>query len=166
MLAIAIILVFVGVAILYLGPADRFVRFAGIVFIGGGILYLVLFLLDASGADTTAILGGGMALAVAPHIHGPHDDDPSLPVAASLADRQPVILAFIVGAVPLVIAAVSALADLFAAVPDWVVPSFTVAGTLTTGLAALWARVRVTPVALPRLDDRTPLVPMVESERT
>jgi hypothetical protein len=100
-----------------------------------------------------------------PHHHAvPLHEDPPEPVAGGLTDRQPVVVAFIVGAVPLLIAAVSAVADLFASVPDWIVPLATIIGTLTTGLAALWARGRVTPTALPKLDEGTMLVPMVERE--
>jgi hypothetical protein len=76
------------------------------------------------------------------------------------------IVAFVLGAVPLVVAAISGIADLFAAVPDWIVPVATIIGTLTTGLAALWARQQVTPTALPRLADDVLLVPMVEREET
>jgi hypothetical protein len=100
-----------------------------------------------------------------PHHHAvPLEQDPPEPVAGSMRDRQPVLVAFIIGAVPLLIAAVTAVADLFASVPDWIVPLATIIGTLTTGLAALWARGQVTPTALPKLDEGTMLVPMVERE--
>lgn len=169
MIVLGVVLIVFGSLLAYFGRhnSESVAWWGGLIVFGGGVVLFVIGVLDASGADTRAMIGGTVAMAVVPpHLHGPHDHDPSIPVAAGKADTQPVLVAFIVGAVPLIIAAVSALAGIFTAMPDWIVPVFTVAGTLTTGLAALWARSRVTPVALPRLDDRTPLVPMVENEQT
>lgn len=176
MIALSIVLIVIGAILLVLAatvPNAAPLNPIGWVLVAVGLVLLVVFavVVGADEADRNiGWIGGGLAMATIPpthgHFHGMHDDDPSTPVAGGLADRQPVLVGFIVGAVPLVLAAVSALADLFTGVPDWVVPAFTVLGTLTTGLAAMWARQQVTPTALPQLDEGVPLVPMVENEAT
>lgn len=174
MLALGLILLIVGIVLVAvatvgqppsaapLGPLGWLLAVIGLV------LSLVAVLVTGDDVDVRSMLIGGAAMAIVPpHAHIVSlDEDPPQPVAGSVSDRQPVLVAFAVGAVPLLVAAVSAVADLFAGVPSWVVPLATIIGTLTTGLAALWAKQRVTPTALPRLDEGTPLVPMIESEVT
>jgi hypothetical protein len=65
---------------------------------------------------------------------------------------QPVLLAFLVGAIPLVLGFVTQVVDALpdASVPQWIRVALVGLGTLTTGLAALWARMQVTPLADPR----------------
>jgi hypothetical protein len=172
MLALGLVLLIIGVVLIVallgagqpssaapLGPL------AWLLVIVGLILALVAVLVTDGDLNAGIVGGLGMVAIPPPHHHAvPLHEDPPEPVAGGLTDRQPVIVAFIVGAVPLLIAAVTAVADLFASVPDWIVPLATIIGTLTTGLAALWARGRVTPTALPKLDEGTLLVPMVERE--
>jgi hypothetical protein len=169
MLALGLILLIVGIILVAIATVGQPPSAAPLAPLGwllaivGLVLALVAVLVI--GDDVNAAVIGGAAMAIPPHRHAiPLDQDPPEPVAGGLVDRQPVIVAFVVGAVPLLIAAVSAVADLFASVPNWIVPLATIIGTLTTGLAALWARARVTPTALPRLGEGTPLVPMVERE--
>lgn len=96
--------------------------------------------------------------------HGAGEDDPDEPVALTPTERQPVMIAFIVGALPLIAGAISSLADLFTFIPDWLVPTLLVLGTLTSGLAALWARLQVTPLADPKDNDGDPLTPDTPDE--
>jgi hypothetical protein len=74
---------------------------------------------------------------------------------------EPVLLAFLLGAVPLVAGFVlqilEALPD--SSTPLWLRTALVGIGTLTTALGALWARIRVTPTSDPQLDGGTPLVP-------
>lgn len=175
MLALGIVLLIIGVVLVALGavgpsPAPQLAPIGWLLVIVGLILALVAVLV-VDGDVKIGALAGGLAMAAVPPLRGHShavalDQDPPQPVAGSRSDREPVVVAFIVGAVPLVIAAVTAIADLFAGVPNWIVPLATIIGTLTTGLAALWARARVTPVAAPKLDEGTPLVPMIEGEHT
>jgi hypothetical protein len=171
MLALGLILLIVGIVLVALAAIGRPPSAAQLAPLGWllAIIGLILVLVAVIVTDDSlrALLGGGVAMAATPPRHVVSlDQDPPEPVAGSLADRQPVLVAFVLGAVPLVVAAISGIADLFAAVPDWIVPVATIIGTLTTGLAALWARQQVTPTALPKLADDVPLVPMVEREET
>lgn len=145
-----------------------------------GVVLVVIGALSDEVEVSTWIGGGLLALAVVgPGGPFPPDDDPTprrrkadqrvepvraaapAPAAPAEGSGEPVILAFVVGAIPLFAAALAALAEVFTGMPDWIVPTFTVLGTLTTGLAAMWARLRVTPTADPKLDDGTRLVPEV-----
>lgn len=171
MLALGFILLLIGVVMLIassVGPPDA-ARLQGpgwLIAVIGLILIVVALVLLGDDGDVRTAVAGGLAMAVVPpHAHIVNlDQDPPEPVAGSITDRQPVIVSFIVGAVPLFVAAISAVADLFTGVPSWLVALATIIGTLTTALAALWAKARVTPTAMPRLDEGTPLVPMIESE--
>jgi hypothetical protein len=177
MIALTIILIVLG-AVLIVIPAAGVPQVAPLAplgwllaVIGIILLVVVLVLVGSEEVDVHSAvgwIGGGAAFTMAAippvHFHGAGEDEASRPVAGSLTDRQPVIVAFVVGAIPLIAAALTGLASIFTGMPEWIVPTFTIVGTLTTGLAALWARQQVTPVALPRLDDETPLVPMVERE--
>jgi hypothetical protein len=92
--------------------------------------------------------------------------DPSIPVA-SKAQLQPVITAFLIGAIPIVSAFVLQVLDEGGVdTPAWLRAALTGLGALVGGLAALWARSQVTPVADPKLDADTPLLPHVPSEAT
>lgn len=172
MLALGLVLLIIGVVLVAIATVGQPPSAAPLAPLGwllaiiGLILSLVAVIVLDGDVDVRSAIGGALMMAVVPpHSHAiPLDQDPPEPVAGSVTDRQPVLVAFIVGAVPLIIAAITAVADLFAGVPNWIVPLATIVGTLTTGLAALWARSRVTPTALPKLDEGTPLVPMVESE--
>lgn len=172
MLVIGIILLIVGAILLaapHIGgpPAAGNLAALGWLLALAGVILIVVALVAGSDVDVESLVGGGVAMAAAGSMRDFHSagaDEPAVPVAGGVTDRQPVLVAFILGAVPLVLAALTGLADVFTGVPDWVVPTLTTIGTLTTGLAALWARSQVTPVALPRLDDDTPLVPMTVRE--
>lgn len=172
MIEIGIVLLVVGVVMIIaaavVAQVPAVVSQLGWLFVLVGVILIVIAALFV-GADSAidALVGGGVAMATPAsmrHFHTAGDDERARPVAGSLKDRQPVLVAFVLGAVPLILAAVTALADIFAGIPDWLVPTLTVVGTLTTGLATMWARMQVTPTALPRLDDETPLVPMTENE--
>lgn len=124
-------------------------------------LILVVISLFADDADAAPLGAAGLLAFGSVHVHGAGDTEPSVRVPAGAAsEREPVIIAFVTGVLPLIAAAVTALADTFTAIPDWIVPTLTVLGTLTTGLAALWARLRVTPTVAPRDDEGNPLVPV------
>jgi vacuolar-type H+-ATPase subunit I/STV1 len=171
MLALGLVLLIIGVVLVVIAAVRQPPSAAPLGPLGwllviiGLILALVAVLVNDGDLNAGIVGGLGMVAIPPPHHHAvPLHEDPPEPVAGGLTDRQPVVVAFIVGAVPLLIAAISAVADLFASVPDWIVPLATIIGTLTTGLAALWARGRVTPTALPKLDEGTMLVPMVERE--
>lgn len=93
-------------------------------------------------------------------IHGAGTDDPELGLDRSLADRRPVLVAFLFGALPMVAAFVLAVLEVVSGVPAWVIATLTGIGPLSAGLAALWAQAKVTPLANPRDDDGDPLVPV------
>jgi hypothetical protein len=172
MLIAGIVLVLVGVAILYFASGHRAANFGGAALVVLGVIALIVWLIDRSGADTEAVLmmatipPAGKRLAHASHGAGPtSDQEPVIPVATA-ADSQPVIVAFLVAAVPIVCAFILQVLEATDVLDNalWIRTLLTGLGTLTGALAAVWARSRVTPTAAPRLDDDTPLVPMVESE--
>jgi low temperature requirement protein LtrA len=172
-IVLGIILIAVGAILTMFGrrEAESLAIYGGaLVFLGGCVLFLIGILATAH-VDTSAWRldhAAVLAMAIPPMGHrlAPElNSDPKVPVAGSAVDRQPVIVAFLVAAVPIVAAFVLQVLDEGGVgVPAWLRSLLVGVGALTTGLAALWARSRVTPTALPRLDEGTLLVPMVESE--
>lgn len=74
--------------------------------------------------------------------------------------REPVLLTFLVAAIPLVTAFVlQVLHDGDVNVPHWLIALLAGVGPLIAALGALYARSQVTPTADPRDDRGTPLVP-------
>lgn len=169
MLVLGIILIVIGALMALFGrrEGETFAFWGGAIIFAGGVILFVIAILDRSGADTAAFVGGGLAMAVPGRHAIPLDQDPPQPVAGSTADREPVIVAFVIGAIPMLAAFVLQVVDEGGVqIPAWLRSLLAGLGAVVTGLAALWARTRVTPTALPQLDEGTPLVPMVESEHT
>lgn len=77
-----------------------------------------------------------------------------------VTQRQPVLVAFVIGAAPIVTAFILAVIDTAGSeIPNWIVAALTGLGPTIGALSAVWARGQVTPLADPRLDDGTPLEP-------
>lgn len=173
MLVLGVVLIIFGALLAYFGrrAAADVAFWGGVLIFAGGAILFVIAILDVSGADTHAAVGGGMvamALGGGGHasFHGAGVSEASVPVAGGPADRQPVVVAFAVAAVPIVCAFILQVldtTDVLSSAP-WLRTLLTGLGALVGALAAVWARARVTPTALPRLDDETPLIPMVERE--
>lgn len=133
-----------------------------------GLILIVVAVVDVGDADAAvlamAVGGGGSQF---DHLRARPDagEDPAIAVAGP-GKREPVILAFIVAAVPIVCAFILQVLDVTDALESalWLRTLLTGLGGVVGALAAAWARANVTPTAAPRLDDDTPLVPMVESE--
>jgi hypothetical protein len=162
MLVAGIVLVLVGVAILYFAAGHRAANFGGGALVLLGVIALVIWLIDRSGADTAGVM---LAMAAVPpgsrfaHTsHGEGARDPR-PV--------PVLVAFIVAAVPIACAFTLQVLDATDVLDNalWLRTLLTGLGTLAGALAAAWARSQVTPTAAPKLDDGTLLAPMVTGER-
>lgn len=133
-----------------------------------GLILVVVAVVDVGGTDATVLAmmtvgGGGFdQLKARPDTAG---EDWAIPVA-SARQREPVIVAFIVAAVPIVAAFILQVLEATDVLDNalWLRTLLTGLGTLAGALAAVWARANVTPTAAPRLDEETPLVPMVEHE--
>lgn len=172
MFTIGLVLLIIGIVVVLLGliPARSGAAIApgaaniGWLLVGVGIILIFLsVLLDAGTADAMAA-SAAMMMAPLPHAIPPSQDPPE-PLPGERTSREPVVIAFLVAAVPIVAAFVLQVLDLAGAeTPLWLCTALTGLGGLVGSLAAAWARSRVTPTALPRLDDETPLVPMVEQE--
>lgn len=77
-----------------------------------------------------------------------------------MAEKRPVLLSFLLGAIPVLCAFVLEVLDASGTpTPDWITAVLAGVGGLITTLGGLWAQARVTPLADPKLDDGTPLVP-------
>lgn len=164
-----LILIAVGAILYVIGlragePARGVLQVVGLILLAFGVVLILVGVVDDADAwsGPALLTVGAVGGAGAGAVRGVNEQD--LPVGGgTLTDRQPVVVAFIIGAVPLILAAVTGLADVWAGIPDWIVPVLTTIGTLTTGLAALWARLRVTPTLMPETDDGEPLVPATEA---
>jgi hypothetical protein len=166
MFTIGLVLLIIGIVVVLLGliPARSGAAIApgaaniGWLLVGVGIILIFLsVLLDAGTADAMAA-GAAMMMAPLPHAIPPSQDPPE-PLPGERTSREPVVIAFLVAAVVLQVLDLAG-----AETPLWLRTALTGLGGLVGSLAAAWARSRVTPIALPRLDDETPLVPMVERE--
>jgi hypothetical protein len=136
------------------------------------VIALVIWLIDRSGADTAGVM---LAMAAVPprrpmashtsHGEGERDSRPIPDLPAQ--QRDPVIVAFLVAAVPIVCAFILQVLEATDVLDNalWLRTLLTGLGTLVGALAAVWARSRVTPTAAPKLDDGTLLVPMITGER-
>jgi hypothetical protein len=176
MLVAGIVLVLVGVAILYFAAGHRAANFGGGALILLGVIALVIWLIDRSGADTAGVM---VAMAAVPpgkprrratrahtsHGEGERDARPVPDLPAQR--REPVLVAFIVAAVPIACAFTLQVLDATDVLDNalWLRTLLTGLGALTGALAAAWARAQVTPTAAPKLDDGTLLVPMITGER-
>jgi hypothetical protein len=70
-------------------------------------------------------------------------------------ESEPVLLAFIVGVIPVVASFVLGILHASGtAVPTWVIALLAGIGTLTNAIAAVWARAQVAPTAKFRQDTR------------
>jgi hypothetical protein len=171
MLVAGIVLVLVGVAILYFAAGHRAANFGGGALVLLGVIALVIWLIDRSGADTAGVM---LAMAAVPpgsrfahtsHGEGARDPRPVPDLPAQR--REPVLVAFIVAAVPIACAFTLQVLDATDVLDNalWFRTLLTGLGTLAGALAAAWARSQVTPTAAPKLDDGTLLAPMVTGER-
>jgi heme A synthase len=169
MLETGLVLALVG-AVLYwfgsrpeAGEGGSLIRILGVVAFVVGLVFLILWAInraDAEAAIPVGLLLVGMVGAEHAHAAEGAPGDPVGVNAGSLSERQPVLVAFLLGAIPLVLSALTGLLDVFEGVPDWIAPTLATIGTVTTGLAALWAKLQVTPTAIPRTDEGEPLVPV------
>jgi hypothetical protein len=174
MLTLGIILLVLGAVLAYVGrPREQLLVVAGVLIFAVGVVLLIVWAVSLSGADTAGVM---VAMAVPPGrgvrlSHGgiePLENiDPAVPVAGT-AQREPVVVAFIVAAVPIVCAFVLQVLDAAGALDSalWVRTLLTGLGPVVGFLAAAWTRSQVTPTAAPMLDGETMLVPLVESEHT
>jgi uncharacterized membrane protein len=164
MLVAGIVLVLVGVAILYFAEGHRAAHFGGGALILLGVIALIVWLVDRSGADTAGVM---LAMAAVPPgrplAHMSHGEGDTRPVPDLPAQKaEPVVLAFIVAAVPIVCAFILQVLEATDVLDNalWIRTLLTGLGALTGALAAAWARARVTPTAAPKLNDGTLLAPM------
>jgi hypothetical protein len=168
MLILAIILIVLGVVVATVPPVANPLGWVLLII---GVVLLIVVLVPSGHADTAVVLAmalppGGLALS-----HGgagPSDDQEPLVPLATAPKREPVILAFIVAAVPVVCAFALQVLDAAGALDSalWIRTLLTGLGGVVGALAAAWARAQVTPTAAPKLDADTLLVPLVESEHT
>jgi hypothetical protein len=138
------------------------------VVVGLVLLVIVLVVVGGDEVDARLIGGGFVAMAVSPRgttFHGAGDKDPAVPVAGTTA-REPVLVAFLVGAVPIASAFVLQVLEATDVLDSalWLRTLLVGLGSLATALGALWARSNVTPTAAPKLDADTPLVLVTERE--
>jgi hypothetical protein len=169
-LILGIILLVIGAALIVVPDLARLAPLGWLLAIIGVVL-VVVALVDVNDANAAVLMmatipPAGKRLAHASHGAGPTSDQEPVISVATAADSQPVIVAFLVAAVPIVCAFILQVLEATDVLDNalWIRTLLTGLGTLTGALAAVWARSRVTPTAAPRLDDDTPLVPMVESE--
>jgi hypothetical protein len=173
MLTIAIVLIIMGGILIALpafgGNVPAPLATLGWLLAVVGLVLLVVVLVVVSDDANARVIGGGfVAMAVSPRgttFHGAGDKDPAVPVAGATA-REPVIVAFLVGAVPVVCAFALQVLEATDVLDSamWLRTLLVGLGSLTTALGALWARSNVTPTAAPKLDADTPLVPVTERE--
>lgn len=166
MLILGIVLIVIGAALILIPDLARLAPLGWLLAIIGVVLLLVA-LLDV-GADAAVLamtVGGGGARFDQLRARPDAGEDPAVSVAGA-GKHEPVILAFAVAAVPIVCAFILQVLDATDVLDNalWLRTVLTGLGTLTGALAAAWARSNVTPTAAPRLDEDTPLVPMVPSE--
>jgi hypothetical protein len=173
MLTIAIVLIIMGGILIALpafgGNVPAPLATLGWLLAVVGIVLLVIVLVFVSDDAHARVIGGGfVAMAVSPRgttFHGAGDKDPAVPVAGTTA-REPVIVAFLIGAVPIVSAFILQVLEATDVLDSalWLRTLLVGLGSLATALGALWARSNVTPTAAPKLDADTPLVPVTERE--
>jgi hypothetical protein len=175
MLTIAIVLIIMGGILIALpafgGNVSAPLATLGwlLAVVGIVLLVVVLVFVSSDEVDAHLIVGGGfVAMAVSPRgttFHGAGDKEPAVPVAGATA-REPVIVAFLIGAVPVVCAFILQVLEATDVLDSalWLRTLLVGLGSLATALGALWARSNVTPTAAPKLDADTPLVPVTERE--
>jgi hypothetical protein len=172
MLTIAIVLIIMGGILIALpafgGNVPAPLATLGWLLAVVGVVLLVVVLVSVDEAHARLIVGGGFAMVISPRgttFHGAGDKDPAVPVAGTTA-REPVIVAFLVGAVPIVSAFALQVLEATDVLDSalWLRTLLVGLGSLATALGALWARSNVTPTAAPKLDADTPLVPVTERE--
>jgi hypothetical protein len=172
MLALGLVFLVIGIVLVILAAAPSadvppVLGTIGWLLVVIGLVLVVLAFVVGSDIDVdTSWLGGGaVAMAVGAggrRFHAAGGDEP----AASTRDREPVIVGFILGAIPILSAFVLQVLEATDVLDSalWLRTLLVGLGSVTTALGALWARTNVTPTANPKLDDETPLVPAIEGE--